>query len=99
MPHSTASEPIFSPEAADEDITLPDAPLPEPISESEEGENGEEGQDRERSQEGIAQANGAAKPDVKLEDLFNDDDSEDEEFPSSSIPSAKGESSPPAAPM
>ena len=89
MPHSVSPEPPpTATEPRKEDSTLPDAPT------------------HHLDEQGIAlkrndienTATGFAKEEVKLEDLFNDDD-EDEEFPSSSPPVAKVESSPPAAPL
>lgn len=86
MPHSTLDDNAMpSPRQASEDEIMPDAPAPK-------DENVEKPTD-------LAHAVEAQKEEVKLEDLFNDDDSEDEEFPSSSIPDTKIESSPPAAPV
>ncbi|KAG8529197.1 uncharacterized protein KY384_005832 [Bacidia gigantensis] len=68
------------------DNTLPDAP---PI-------DGEEASDESPA---TLVDNGGRKADVKLEDLFNDDDDSDDEFRSSSNDTGKVESSPPAAPI
>ena len=97
MPHSISSE--ASPGA--DDSILPDAPA-EPLSPR---------QDEDSSNqpvEPIAAPNGSAAMDpvlrapndeIKLEDLFNDEDDEDEEFPSSSATDVKVASSPPQEPM
>lgn len=89
MPHSVSLEPSpTASESQEEDSTFPDAPgnnLDE--QEIPLGENGPEGS-----------AARSLNEEVKLEDLFNDDD-EDEEFPSSSPSGAMVESSPPAAPL
>lgn len=95
MPHSVSPE--ASPAA--EDSVLPDAP-PEPISEPDQDLSSSHG-DTPTPSNGNA-VDGSVKPvpkeDIKLEDLF-DDDEEDEEFPSSSAPDVKMESSPPQEPM
>ena len=86
MPHSTIAEQEPPSDQMDEDTDLPDATITkdEPIDgESDSG----------------TRTDGPQKQDVKLEDLFNDEASDDEEFPSSSIPDGKIESSPPAAPV
>ena len=66
MPHSTSD----TPPSLDDDSSLPDAPSQ---STSEHGDSGRES--------GIGKDDNL-KIDIKLEDLFNDED-EDEEFPSS----------------
>lgn len=86
MPHSTIAEQELSSDQMDEDTDLPDATITK-----DEHIDGE-------SDSGI-RTDGPQKQDVKLEDLFNDEDSDDEEFPSSSAPDGKVESSPPAAPV
>ena len=83
MPHSTLDDPMSAPEPTEGDIILPDAP------EFKEDD----------SNESLPRAQKAQRQDVKLEDLFNDEDSDDEEFPSSSVSNTKAESSPPAAPV
>ncbi|KAI9877456.1 MAG: hypothetical protein M1830_003840 [Pleopsidium flavum] len=95
MPHSVSPE--ASPPA--EDSILPDAP-PEPLlGPDEDLSNGHS--------DATIQADGnpvygsvksAANTEVKLEDLFSDED-EDEEFPSSSATDAKMGSSPPQEPL
>lgn len=92
MPHSTISDPAVSTPTAEDDSILPDAPL-QALGDVKEEE------DSEGSAGEAGQTNATSKPDVKLEDLFNDDDESDEEFPSSSIPNGEPESSPPAAPV
>ena len=94
MPHS------ISPEAspAEEDSLLPDAP-PEPLAEETDGHESENSPSRHDQNETPTRVPKSAE--VKLEDLFNTDD-EDDEFPTSSAPdgTAKVEgSSPPAAPV
>ena len=91
MPHSTREESSSSHKGTDEDSILPDAP-PEADVETRE-------EDSDASQEEPTNSKDTAKRDVKLEDLFNDEDSDDTEFPSSGISNGKMESSPPAAPM
>ena len=65
-----------------------------------EDQNAEDLPDAPPLEKGSDQEDGSAlkKQDVKLEDLFNDEDS-DEEFTSSGATNGKIESSPPAAPM
>jgi DNA primase small subunit len=80
MPDPTSSE--GSTPASDEDISLPDAP---PDKQDEELETQAESSPEQPDD---IPANGASKGDVKLEDLFDQDD--DDEFPgsSSNIPSS-----------
>ena len=80
-----------------EDSILPNAPP---------NDRDVENEDEESSNSGHAAIdpsdtfNDPAKTDVKLEDLFNDDDDEDDdEFPSSGPTTADMPSSPPAAPV
>ena len=70
-----------------DDETMSDAP-----AQNEENDEHEHPND-------LANSNAAQKQEVKLEDLFDDEDSEDEEFPSSSTPETKVASSPPTAPV
>ena len=97
MPHSV------SPEASpQEDSILPDAP-PHALIEAENDESTDD------LAKGDSLVTDATKIDhktteVKLEDLFNTDDEEDEEFPSSSAQSGSNlgkmdGNSPPAAPL
>ena len=96
MPHSVSPE--GTPLA--EDSTLPDAPTA-PLSEQ--GENpGDLSGDVTMEINGGEMANSVSQPrtdEVKLEDLFNNDEDEDEEFPSSGASDAKVASSPPQHPM
>ncbi len=89
MPHSTVQDVVVSPsesEVDDQDSVLPDAPpLP-----SDDVDN------LSQNPSHSPPANGTSNADVKLEDLFNDDDSQDEEFPSSSVLDDEPKSSPPA---
>lgn len=94
MPHSTSGE--LSPVPNQEDILLPDAPANDLDLESGDGESNDPGDPSIPPPNTI---NDAAKIDVKLEDLFNDDDEEDDEFPSSGPSSGTIPSSPPAAPV
>lgn len=92
MPHSV------SPEATSpaEDSILPDA-APEPLLEQSDG-------DADTEPDVPIEANGGEvvgavshhrTDEIKLEDLFNDDEDEDEEFPSSGAADVKMTSSPP----
>ncbi|KAL8909285.1 MAG: hypothetical protein Q9207_000295 [Kuettlingeria erythrocarpa] len=88
MPHSLSSEGNL--DSADEDGVLPDAPLADPGASNVEV-GGDSGSPHTLTQE-------PSQADIKLEDLFADDD-EDEEFPSSGVTDASAlESSPPAGP-
>ncbi|KAL8928528.1 MAG: hypothetical protein Q9208_001762 [Pyrenodesmia sp. 3 TL-2023] len=89
MPHSLTPE--VNQVSADDDGVLPDAPpADQPASDAEVG--GDSGSPDTPMQE-------PCKVDVKLEDLFADDDDEDEEFPSSGVADRSApESSPPAGP-
>ena len=82
MPHSTSTTPPLP----DDDSSLPDAT---PQSTSEHGNGSDES--------GIGK-NDNIKIDIKLEDLFNDED-EDEEFPSSAATNEKSSSSLPTPPL
>lgn len=91
MPHSVSPEPSpIAPSPRDEeDAPLPNAPphdLEQPATAL--GANGR----------ASAATEGAAKEEVRLEDLF-DDDEDDDEFPGSSPSGVKTESSPPAGPL
>lgn len=93
MPHSTAADLLTPCSPLDEDSELPDAsPHALNIKEEREGDNQKESGSGIPVQEEL-------KPDIKLEDLFNDVDEEDEEFPSSGATTGMVESSPPAVPM
>ena len=90
MPHSTAADLVTPSSLLEEDSELPDAP-PHVLDVQED----REGDDRKELEiEGPAQEQ--LKTDIKLEDLFNDEDEDDEEFPSSG---ATVKNSPPAVPM
>ncbi len=88
MPHSIS--PPASPSVSHEDSIITDAPLHVPsdvnTSSSSDGPNGNGVEEDLRNN-------------IKLEELFQDGDDDDDEFPSSSIPSAKLESSPPRGPL
>lgn len=90
MPHSTPSDQSDSQE--DEDDLLPDAPPTDATDATDlPGDVAMESEEEKIEEE---------KMDVKLQDLFNDMDEEDDEFSSSRPDSkVKTESSPPAAPM
>lgn len=92
MPHSTAADLVTPSSPLEEDSELPDAP-PHVlhVQEDREGNNQKELENGGPVQEEI-------KTDVKLEDLF-DDDEDDEEFPSSGATTGIVENSPPAVPM
>lgn len=90
MPHSTPSDESVSQE--DEDDILPDAP---PTNATDTTDL--PGDDIMECEEGKHDVD---KMDIKLQDLFNDMDEEDDEFSSSKLdPKVKTESSPPAAPV
>ena len=94
MPHSVSPAPSSS--GQQEDVTLPDAP-PEIVSSPENGLGTVSSYEAKAGNEGAVKK--PSSGDIKLEDLFNDDESDDEEFPSSSATNGKLESSPPAAPV
>lgn len=89
MPHSLPSEGNL--DSAGEDGVLPDAPPADPrVSNIEVGVDS--GSPHTLMQE-------PSQADIKLDDLFADDDDEDEEFPSPGVTDASAlESSPPAGP-
>ena len=93
MPHSTAADLVTPSSLLEEDSELPDAP-PHVLDIQED----REGDDQKESEiEGPAQEE--LKTDIKLEDLFNEEDEDDEEFPSSGATAGMVENSPPAVPM
>ena len=93
MPHSTVTEPVVPSSPAEEDSVLPDAP-PQALDYVK-----AEIEDENKTERGDSMSK-APYADVKLEDLFNDGDDEDnDEFLSSAAVTAKPESSPPAAPL
>lgn len=81
MPHSTSPEP--SSRLEEEDGVLPDAPPAEPSQD-------EEAAGSDRSTDAVMYsvevATDSSKMDIKLDDMFDDDEDEDEEFPSSGLP-------------
>ena len=92
MPHSTAADLVTPSSPLEEDSELPDAP-PHVL-----GVQEERGDDQKELEiEGPTQEE--LKTDIKLEDLFNDDEEDDEEFPSSGATVGMVENSPPAVPM
>ena len=93
MPHSTAADLVISCSPFEEDSDLPDAP-PQALDLTEESEG-----DNQKELGGGVPVQEELKPEIKLEDLFNDVDEEDEEFPSSGATTGMVESSPPAVPM
>ena len=93
MPHSTAADLVTSCSPLEEDSELPDAP-PQALDITEESE----GDNQKELGRGVP-VQEELKPDIKLEDLFNDVDEEDEEFPSSRATTGMIESSPPAVSM
>lgn len=88
MPHSIS--PPASPSVAQEDSIIPDAPLHAPSDvntpSSSDGQNGNGPEE-------------ALKNNIKLEELFQDGDDDDDEFPSFSAPDGKADSSPPRGPL
>ncbi|KAK0517198.1 hypothetical protein JMJ35_000353 [Cladonia borealis] len=93
MPHSTAADLITPSSPLEEDSELPDAP-PHALDVKEEREG-----DNQKELEIGVPVREDLKPDIKLEDLFDDVDDEDEEFPSSGATTGMVESSPPAVPI
>ena len=89
--HSIFPDAMLLPQNGSDEDVLPGAP-PQANGEMMEVDN-------DASEEVHAGDGGMSKQNVKIEDLFNDEDSDDGEFPSSSISNVKNESSPPAAPM
>lgn len=93
MPHSTVADLVTPSSPLEEDSELPDAP-PHALDIQE---------DRERENQKELETGGPVqeekKTDIKLEDLFNDDEEDDEEFPSSGATTGMIENSPPAVPM
>ncbi len=92
MPHSTAADLVTPSSPLEEDSELPDAPPRALDIKEREGDNQKVLAIEDPVQE-------ALMTDIKLEDLFNDDDEDDEEFPSSGAITGMVESSPPAVPM
>jgi hypothetical protein len=90
MPHSTISDPVDTSSQAEINEVLPDAPAQTLNDLKEEAD-----QDASKSNDSTNQA---SKADVKLEDLFNDNDEDDDEFPSPRPTAEALETSPPAAP-
>ena len=97
MPHSVSPERSTS-AAADTD--LPDAPSePLDLASSDASQESAESMDVEGG-DGPVKEPEKTKEDVKLQDIFDDDDlDDDDEFLSSSAPHVKMESSPPAEPL
>ena len=93
MPHSTAADLVTPSSPLEEDSELPDAP-PYALDVKEEREG-----DKEKDLEIGVPVREGLKPDIKLEDLFDDVDDEDEEFPSSGATTGMVESSPLSVPM
>jgi len=88
MPHSVS--PPASPSVAQEDSIIPDATLH--ASSDVNTPSSSHGQNGNGAEE-------ALKTNIKLEELFQDGDDDDDEFPSSSAPNGKVESSPPRGPL
>ncbi|KAL9581701.1 MAG: hypothetical protein Q9212_003740 [Teloschistes hypoglaucus] len=86
MPHSVSAKEPKSP--MDEDTVLPDAPPA--------GLESSDSDDGPVDNSPITAIQDPAKENIKLEDLFDDDD--DEEFPSSGLSNDTSNSSPPASP-
>ena len=79
MPHSVPM--TTSSQMEDDNSSLPDAPT--------------QPSDENQGQDEIEKNNNNNKTDIKLEDIFNDEDDDDEEFPSSETMSGEMRSSPP----
>ena len=96
MPHSTAPVQMLSDYLSEEDVVLPDAPGEAPGQSKEEG-NMEMNDGASHSDCSISEA---AKTDVKLEDLFNDvNDDEEEEFSGPAISKFNEKKISPDAPL
>ena len=97
MPHSTASEPIFSEALIMEDTNLPNAP--EEVSDPTKEEESMDLVVDDVSHTGESTGE-VSRTEVKLEDIFNDvNDDEDDDFSGSGVSNANNESSSPAAPV
>ena len=98
MPHSIS--PHSSPSSEQNDNLLPDAPMALAGPSKDTDEVASSSGSSDETMQSTEEIKNTSKMDIKLEDLFNDDDEEDEEFPSS-IPATNKEleSSPPAAPL
>ena len=95
MPHSTVSAPMLCESLVEEDSIIPDAPEQVPDSAKEEGN-----MDMIDSPFQSGESTGEApKTDVKLEDLFNDVDADQDDEFSDSISLNNNESTPLEAPM
>lgn len=96
MPHSVSSE---APSPA-EDSILPDAPAEPRLEQDDSGDNTQDdATTQSNSGEVVDSVSRPQTDEVRLEDLFNDDEDDDEEFPSSGATDVKMASSPPQAPM
>ena len=96
MPHSTASVQMLSDCLSEEDVVLPDA-LEEAPGQSKEGGNMEMNDGASHSNCSISEA---TKTDVKLADLFNDvDDDEEDDFSGSAVPTINDKNISPIAPL
>ena len=93
MPHSTAVDLVIPSSSLEEDSELPDA-APHALDIKEEGKG-----DDQKELDIDVPVQEELKTEIKLEDLFNDLDEDDEEFPSSGATAGMVESSPPAVPM
>ena len=94
MPHSMASVPMSSENLVEEDSFLPDAPEQNPTE-----DNGKMHMSDVTSQLEISTGE-ALRTDVKLEDLFNDDnDDEDDDFSGFGVLGFNNESGSPEAPL
>lgn len=82
MPHSTSPE--ASPRSEEEDSVLPDAPPADP---SEDEETAVTEGSTDIVMHSVEATKDSSKTDIKLEDLFDDDEDEDDEFsfPSSGL--------------
>lgn len=96
MPHSTAALSTLSENLDEEDSFLPDAPGPVLDPTIEDGKMQMKGvTSQSENLTGVV-----LKPDVKLEDLFNDDnDDEDDEFSGFGVSGSSNESNSPEAPL
>ena len=96
MPHSTDDDVVPTPKRIDEDIDLPDAL---PANSEEACDYGSADVSQDRPMENILPKNDDHKQEIKLEQLFNDDEEDDEACPDSSAPPTDVGSSPPVNQM
>ena len=95
MPHSTSPVQMLSDYLSEEDVVLPDAPGEAP------GQSKEAGSMEmiDRASHSNCSISEATKTDVKLEDLFNDVDDDEDEFSGSAVSNINEKNISPDAPL